>query len=260
MILINLSPKAAARRKEAKRKAGIRPVILLVWLLCLMGLSVSATYFIVHGKYHSQLARDNEEILTGGKERKALADQNIELRNSLQKLENGYSDLERQFRELASKVDGAENAQRTSELSSVSKDLERAKADINKLRDELESKLSEIETLNAARQSLEQKYADFKKILGPYLVLEPTWVGPGETTQAFDGNLLIVLYEPSGKDVCLKDTAAVSYLTKGSDKKKLCLRTGKPENFIYQGRKYQFVLLASKANERAVRYCIYILK
>ena len=67
-------------------------------------------------------------------------------------------------------------------------------------------------------------------------VLKPTWVNSGETTLAFDGNLRIVLYNPSDKDECQKDSAAVCYLISGTDKKKLCLRTGKPENFTYQGK------------------------
>jgi hypothetical protein len=42
--------------------------------------------------------------------------------------------------------------------------------------------------------------------------------------------------------------------------KQLCLRTGKPESFKYQGEKYLFNLLESKESEGAHHYCISILK
>ena len=76
----------------------------------------------------------------------------------------------------------------------------------------------------------------------------------------FDGNLGIVLYEASDTSKCYKDSAAVCYLTNGPDKKKLCLRTGKPESFKYQGKKYLFNLLESKESEGAHLYLISILK
>lgn len=262
MILINFSPKALMEKEKTKGIVTIHPVIFLVCFLCLMGLCISGTYFIVHGEYQSQLTNKDEEILIGQKNNKALADQNTELRNSLQRFQNEYSNLEPRYEDLASRLNAAEqrNMQTASELTTASKDLEAAKADVLKLRDELDAKLSEIETLNADRQALEQKYNDFREMLAHHLVLEPTWVGPGETTQAFDGNLLIVLYEPSDKDWCHKDSMAVSYLISGKEKKKLCLRIGRPENFTYQGKKYQFVLLKSEGNEGAVRYCIYIMR
>ena len=113
-------------------------------------------------------------------------------------------------------------------------------------RGELDAKLSEIEALNVDQQTLEQKYNSFKEMLAPFLILEPTLVGSGETTMAFDGNLGIVLYEASDTSKCHKDSVAVSYLINGTDKKKLCLRTGKPESFKYQGKKYLLNLLESK--------------
>jgi hypothetical protein len=196
--------------EKMKRTFGLPPIILLVCFVCLIGLSVSATYSIVRVKYQSQLDNKNQEALTVQENNKALADQNIELRNSLQKLEDEYSKLDAQ--------------------------------------------LSEIKALKADRQTLEQKSDGFEEMV----VLKPTWVSSGETTLAFDGNLRIVLHETSDKDECQKDSAAVSYLTSDTDKKKLCLRTGKPENFTYQGKNYLFNLSGIAAQASVHRYCISI--
>jgi len=244
------------------RTVGMRPITLLVCFLCLIGWSVSATYLIMHVTYRSQFANKDREVLSVQKNNAALADQNGELRNSLQKLENEYTKLESQYRDLESRFDTSEqkNIQTASKLAAASKDRETAKADSVKLSDDLEAKLSKIEALNADLQALEQKYSAFKEMLAPDMALEPTWVSPGETTQAFDGNLLIVLYETSEKDKCRKGSAAAGYLIHGTSKNKVCLRLGKPESFKYQGKNYGLNLLESKESEGAHRYCIYIMK
>ncbi len=248
--------------EKTRRTVRMRPITLLVCFVCLIGLSVSATYLIHHAKYKKQSDNKDLEILAVQKNNKSLSDENIELQNSLQKLKNEYSNQESQYKDLASRLDTAEqkNTQTASELASTSKDLEAARVDVLKLRGKLDAKLSEIEALNVDRQTLEQKYNGFKEMLAPYLILEPTLVDSGETTMAFDGNLLIVLYEASDKDKCQKGSAAFIYLISGKDKIKLCLRTGKPERFKYQGKKYLFNLLESKESKGAHRYCISILK
>jgi hypothetical protein len=196
--------------EETKKTLSMRLITLLVCFVCLIGLSASVTYLIVHVKYQRQLDNKNQEVQTIQKNNKALTDQNIELSNSLQKLEDEYSKLEAQ--------------------------------------------LSAIEALKADRQTLEQESNDFKELL----VLKPTWVNSGETTPAFDGNLRIVLYKASDNDECQKDSAAVSYLISDTDKKKLCLRTGKPENFTYQGKNYLFNLSGIAAQASVYRYCFSI--
>jgi len=118
----------------------------------------------------------------------------------------------------------------------------------------LNAQLSEIEAQKADRQTLEQKYNDSKEMLA----LKQTWVISGETTLAFDGNLRIVVHKASGKDECQKDSAAVSYLTSDTDIKKLCLRTGEPENFTYQGKNYSFNLSGIAAQASVYRYSISI--
>jgi septal ring factor EnvC (AmiA/AmiB activator) len=248
--------------EKMRRTVSVRPITLLVCFVCLIGLSVSATYIIYDAKYKKQSGNKDQEILAVQENNKSLSDKNIELQNSLQKLGNEYSNLESQYKHLASKLDTAEqkNTQTASELAAALKELETAKADVFKLTGELDAKLSEIEALNADRQVLELKYNGFKEMLAPHLVLEPTWVNSGETTPAFDGNLLLVLYEVSDTSKCHKDSAAFSYLISGKDKIKLCLRTGKPESFKYQGKKYLFNLLESKESKGAHRYCISILK
>ena len=196
--------------EEKKKTRSMRPIALLVCFVCLIGLSASVTYLIAHVKYQRQLDNKNQEVETIQKNNKGLTDQNIELRNSLQKLEDEYSKL---------------NAQ-----------------------------LSEIQALKADQQTSEQKNNSFEETV----VLKPTWVSSGETTPAFDGNLRIVLNKASDKDECQKDSAAVSYLISDSDKKKLCLRTGKPENFTYQGKNYLFNLSGIAAQASVYRYYISI--
>jgi len=188
----------------------MRPIILLVCFVCLIGLPVSATYLIVHAKYQQLLDDKNQALLTDQKNFKTLEDQNIELKNSLQKLKDKYSQLDAQ--------------------------------------------LSEMEDLKAVPHASDQKSIGFKEMQ----VLKPTWVSSGETTPAFDGNLRIVLHQTSGEDECEKDSAAVSYLTGDTDKKKLCLHTGKPENFTYQGVNYLFNLSGIAAQAGVYRYCISI--
>jgi hypothetical protein len=202
--------------EETKKPLSMHPITLLVCFVCLIGLSVSATFLIVRAKYQSQSDNKNQEVQTIQKNNKALTDQNIELRNSLQKLEDEYS--------------------------------------------RLDAKLSKIEALNVDRQTLEQKYNGSKEMLAPYLILEPTLVGLGEAAKAFDGNLMIVLYEASDMDKCQQGSTAFTYLISGKDKTKLCLRTGKPESFKYRGEKYLFNLLESKKSKGESRYLISILK
>ena len=222
---------------EKTKIVKMRPITLLGCFVCLIGLSVAATYFAHHAKYKKQSDNKDQEILNFQKNNKSLSDANIELQNSLQKLKNEYSKLE-----------------------SPHKDLEAARDDALKLRDELDAKSSEIQALNVDQQTLEQKYNGLKEMLAPYLILEPTLVGSGETTMVFDGNLGIVLYEAADTNKCYEDSAAVCYLINGPDKKKLCLQTGKPESFKYQSKRYLFNLLESKGSEGAHRYLISILK
>ncbi len=234
--------------EEPKRTVSIYPITLLFYFVFLIGMSVSATYWIMHHKLSNQLRDKNQELLTDQKNNKALADKNIELLNSLQKLDNEYSKLEPQYKGLASRLDSAEqkNMQKASELAEVSKDLETAKAQVITLTGELEA--------------LNKKYNDLKVMLAPHLVLGPTWVSSGKRTMVLDGNLAVVLHEASGNDNCPKDSAAFSYLISSTDKRRLCLRAGKPEGFKYQGKKYLFNLLESKRSEEAYNYCVSIIK
>jgi len=195
--------------EKPKKTLSIRPITLLVCFACLIGLSASATYLMVRVDYQNRLDNKNREILAVQKDNKALADQNTELMNSLQKLEDKYSKLDAQ--------------------------------------------LSEIEAQRSDRQTSEQKYSGF----GETQVLKPRWVNSGETTQAFDGSLRIVLYA-SDKEQCPKDSAAVGYLSSDTGKNKLCLRTGKPEEFTYQGKNYLFNLSGIAATADVSRYYISI--
>jgi hypothetical protein len=203
--------------ERMKRTFGLHPGILLVCFVSLIGLSVSATYLVLRVQYQSQLDKRYQEVLNVRRNYEALAHQNLELRNSLQKLEDEYSKLETRYKDLGFRRDGTErkNLQTASESASDSKEM---------------------------------------------LVLKPAWVSSGQTTLAFDGSLRIVLHEASDTDGCPKDSAAVSYLTGDTDKKKLCLRTGKPENFTYQGKNYLFNLSGIAAQAGVYRYCISISK
>lgn len=90
------------------------------------------------------------------------------------------------------------------------------------------------------------------------LVLKPTWVSSGQTTLAFNGNLRIIVNEASGKDECPENLGTVSYLISAEGKKKLCLRTGEPANFTYQGKQYSFNLSGIATTAGMFNYCISI--
>jgi septal ring factor EnvC (AmiA/AmiB activator) len=247
---------------KTKRIPGKHLAVLLACFVCLIGLSISGTYLFMRARNQNRMDSEYKEETMLRKDNKDLSDRNSDLLNSLQKLESEFGILQSQSKELASKLDSAEekNVKTTSELAAALKELEAAKADISRFTVELDAKLSQMEDINADRQALQQKYHDYKKMLGPNLVLEPTWVSSGETIPAFDGSLLIVVYDVSEKDKCRRDSVAVGYLIRGADKKKLCLETGKPEDFKYQGKEYLFNLLEEKGSEETKRYCISILK
>ncbi len=208
--MIDVFPGDVMLIEETTKTISMRPIALIVCFVCLIGLSASVTFLIVHAKYQRQLDNKNQEVQTIQENNKALTDRNIELSNSLHKLEDEYGKLDAQ--------------------------------------------LSQMEALQADRQALEQKHTGFKETL----VLKPTWVRSGETTPAFDGNLRIVLHEVSDKDECQKDSAVAGYLTGDTDKKILCLRTGKPEDFTYQGKNYSFNLSGIAAQAGVYRYYISI--
>ena len=139
-------------------------------------------------------------------------------------------------------------------LAGQNSDLKNSLQKLEDQYDKLNAQLSEMEALKAERQTVEQKNSYLEEVP----VLKPTWVNSGATTLAFEGNLSIVLHEASEQDGCEKDSAAVSYLAGDTDKKKLCLRTGKPENFTYQGKEYLFNLAGIAAKANVYRYCISI--
>jgi len=93
--------------EKTKKTLSMRPITLLVCFVCLIGLSASVTYLIVHVEYQRQLDNKNQEVQTIQKNNKALTDQNIELSNSLQKLEGEYSKLDAKLSEIE-----AQNADR----------------------------------------------------------------------------------------------------------------------------------------------------
>ena len=89
---------------KMKRTVGVRLFTLLVWLACLTGLSVSATFLIGHAVYKKQSNDKDEQILAARKDNKFLSDKNIELQNSLQKLEDEYGNLEVRYKDLAASL------------------------------------------------------------------------------------------------------------------------------------------------------------
>ena len=115
--------------EKTRRTVGMRPITLLVCFVCLIGLSVSATYLVGHARYKKQSDNKDQEILAVQENNKSLSDKNVALENSLQKLENEFSNMESQHKDLASRLDTAEqkNTQTASELASALKDLETAR-------------------------------------------------------------------------------------------------------------------------------------
>lgn len=100
--------------EETKKNIGMRSIILLLSSLCLIGLSASVTYTIVHARYQRQLDNKNLEVQTIQEHNKALTDENTELRNSLQKLEDESGKLEARLSEI--------EAQKTDQQASEQKD------------------------------------------------------------------------------------------------------------------------------------------
>ena len=200
---------------ETKRTVSMRLITLIACFVCLIGLSVSGTYLIMHVSYQIKLDDKNQQVLNVRKNYEALTHQNFELRSSLQRLEDEHSKLETRYKDLESRLDATEqkNMQPASELSTDSEEMP---------------------------------------------VLKPTWVSSGQTTPAFDGKLRIVVHEATDQDECPKGSRAVSDLTTDTDKMKLCLRTGKPENFSYQGKNYLFNLSGTAAQASVYRYYISI--
>jgi hypothetical protein len=90
--------------EKTKRTVSVRPITLLVSLACLIGLSVSATFLIRHAGYKKQPDDKDQQILTAQKNNKFLSDKNIELQNSLLKLEDEYSNLESRYKDLAASL------------------------------------------------------------------------------------------------------------------------------------------------------------
>jgi TolA-binding protein len=86
--------------ENTKKTFSMRPITLIVCFVCLIGLSASATYSILHIKHQRQLDNKNQEVQTIQKNNKALTDQNIDLMNSLQKLEDEYSKLHAKLSEI----------------------------------------------------------------------------------------------------------------------------------------------------------------
>ena len=72
--------------KKQRRAGRTRPITLLFCIVCLIGLSVSATYLIDHAKFKKLSGKEDEEILALQKNNKSLSDKNIALENSLQKV------------------------------------------------------------------------------------------------------------------------------------------------------------------------------
>ncbi|HYA41127.1 MAG TPA: hypothetical protein VEF34_07475 [Syntrophobacteraceae bacterium] len=103
--------------EETKRTVSIRPVTLIACFLCLIGLSAATTFFIVHVKYESQLNNKSQQVLNIRENYEALAHQNFELRNSLQKFQDEYAKLETRYKDLESKLNAPEqkNMQTASE-------------------------------------------------------------------------------------------------------------------------------------------------
>ena len=90
--------------EKTKRTVSVRPITLLVWLVCLIGLSVSATFLIGHAIYKKQSNDTDQQILTALKDNKFLSDENVELQNSLQKLEGEYNNLQSRYKDLVASL------------------------------------------------------------------------------------------------------------------------------------------------------------
>lgn len=235
--------------EDKERSTGLRVAIVIVCVLCLMGLSVLATYLILDSRYKKQANIENQKILLDNKNIKNhianLSDTNAKLKTSLIQLHREYNNLGGLNKTLISMLHSAEqdDTQTGVKLKSALENLETAKADALKREGELSAKLQ-----------------TFKDVLAPYLILEPTWSSSGQSTSLFDGNLTVALYQISPEDKSHKGAAAFAYLIEGKHKRKLFLQTGKPELFYYRGQKFLFNLLKSTEGQFKPHYFFTILR
>ena len=98
--------------EKPKRTFSARPITLLLWLICLIVLSVSATLLIGHAVYMKKSNDKDQQILVAEGNSKSLSDKNIKLQNSLQMLEEKYNNLESRFKDLADSRVRAQRAKR----------------------------------------------------------------------------------------------------------------------------------------------------
>ncbi len=108
------------QEEKTKSTVSVRPNTLLIWLACLIGLSVSATFLIGHAIYKKQSDDKDQQTLTAQENNKFLSDKNIELQNSLQKLENEYTNLASRYKDLAASLVLAQHAAPVNTKSSPS--------------------------------------------------------------------------------------------------------------------------------------------
>jgi hypothetical protein len=79
----------------------MRPIALILLIVCVIGLSVSATFLIGHTIYKKL---SDDQSLAVQKNNQLLSDKNAELQYSLQKLEDKYSNLESRFKDLSASI------------------------------------------------------------------------------------------------------------------------------------------------------------
>jgi cell division protein FtsB len=86
--------------ENTKRAVSARAITVLFLLACLIGLSLSAAFLFGHAIYKKQFEDKDRQVLAAEKNNEFLSDKNVELQNSLQKLEDAYSSLESRYKDL----------------------------------------------------------------------------------------------------------------------------------------------------------------
>ncbi len=230
---------------DAKGASTHRVIVLFISFIYITVLSVSVFYTLLDTRYKSQIYNQNKQIIEDHKRIAILTNKNANLYISIKTSQCDQNAIYSKYNDLVSKLHSctATNADITAQLTSVLDNLKSAHANTIKLKDVI----SNLQT--------------FKSIVAPYVVLAPTWVGSGVGTPAFDGNLMIIIYEKSQNDKSCKESSIIGYLIENTHKQKLCLKTRQPGTFKYQRNEYLLDLLDSQETpDKSRRYCISILK
>jgi hypothetical protein len=216
--------------KATQGTATYRLIILFISFIYVTVLSIAVFYTLLETKYKTQINNQKSQLLMEYNKIATLSNNKVEFNLLMDQIRNDYKHIASKNSSLGLELNLCmhRNARLTSQLQSTSDALNAANTDIIRLK-----------IVNSDLQILND-------IMTPYMVLKPTWVDSGAGISAFNGNLMIIIYENSKDDKSCRDSSSICYLIEKKYKKKLCLDTRKPVVFNYQRNQYLFDLVDSQ--------------